>query len=172
MEGDCHYSIPHPRGINTVAFSPGGEYIASGSSDNQIYLWHVETGEPITQLTGHKGDINALSFSQDGQYLATGSSDLTVKLWNLSQLSSNPLPQHTFSPCSDWVRAVTFSSDNQQLIAATADGSLIIWDLSTLKIRQTLREHIKDINAIVMNPIRSLMATASRDTTIKIWIGD
>ncbi|WP_430541010.1 4-Cys prefix domain-containing protein [Roseofilum acuticapitatum] len=57
-------------------------------------------------------------------------------------------------------------------IAARADGSLRVWDLSPLKIRQTLREHIKDINAIVMNPIRSLMATASRDTTIKIWIGD
>jgi len=168
---DRPQSIPHPRSINTVAFSPEGTYIASGSSDNQIYLWNVETGELVAQLKGHQRDINAIAFSRDGQYLASGSSDRTVKLWNLSQLTTNPVPQHTFAPCSDWVRAVAFSSD-QQLVAASADGSLVIWDLSTLNIRQTLREHLKDINAIVISPTRPLMATGSRDTTIKIWIGD
>lgn len=170
-ESDRHQSIAHPRGINTVAFSPDGEIIASGSSDNQIYLWNLETGEPITQLKGHQRDINAIAFSGDG-YLASGSSDLTVKLWNLSSLSSTPSPQHTFQALSDWVRAVAFSSDCQQLIAGSADGSLIIWDLNPPQIRQTLREHLKDINAIAISPGRSLMATASRDTTIKIWIGD
>ncbi|MDJ1176311.1 WD40 repeat domain-containing serine/threonine-protein kinase [Roseofilum capinflatum] len=170
-ESDRHLSIPHPRGINTVAFSPDGKLIASGSSDNQIYLWHVETGEPITQLKGHQRDINAIAFSRDG-HLASGSSDLTVKLWNLSSLHTTPLPQHTFQPSSDWVRAVAFSSDSQQLMAGSADGSLTIWDLQMLQIRQTLREHFKDINAIAISPGRSLMATASRDTTIKIWIGD
>ncbi|MDB9517200.1 WD40 repeat domain-containing serine/threonine-protein kinase [Roseofilum reptotaenium CS-1145] len=172
IESDRHQSILHPRGINTVAFSPEGEYIASGSSGNQIYLWRVDTGELITQLNGHQGDINAIAFSRDSQYLASGSSDLTVKLWRLSQPSQNLSSQHTFLPSPDWVRAVTFSSDNQQLIAGSADGSLMIWDLNTLKIRQTLREHLKDINAIAISPRRSLMATASRDTTIKIWIGD
>jgi WD40 repeat protein len=65
-----------------VSFSPDGKTLATGSYDNTIKLWDVETGQQIRTLTGHNSYVTSVSFSSDGKTLATGSGDDTIKLWN------------------------------------------------------------------------------------------
>ena len=73
--------VGHSAGVYSVALSPDGQYLASGSYDNTAKLWHVETGE-CTRAMGHSNWVNSVTFSPDGQYLASGSGDNTVKLWS------------------------------------------------------------------------------------------
>jgi predicted NACHT family NTPase len=76
--------VGHSLGVNTVAFSPDGNTLASGSDDNTIILWDISTQQPIGEpLTGHSGSISSLAFSPDGKILVSGSSDDTVKLWDI-----------------------------------------------------------------------------------------
>ncbi|NCS20362.1 MAG: hypothetical protein GPJ15_10325 [Microcystis aeruginosa G11-06] len=56
--------------------------MASGSADNTIKLWNLETGKEIRTLKGHDNLVNSVSFSPDGKTLASGSVDKTIKLWN------------------------------------------------------------------------------------------
>jgi WD40 repeat protein len=65
-----------------VSFSPDGKTLASGSYDNTIKLWNVETGKEIRTLSGHNDSVISVSFSPDGKTLASGSDDKTIKLWN------------------------------------------------------------------------------------------
>ena len=51
---------------NTLAFSPDGKRLVSGSMDNSIRLWDVETGVEQAILSGHVADVNALAFATDG----------------------------------------------------------------------------------------------------------
>ena len=73
----------HLNDITSIAFSPNGLSIASGSVDETIRLWDVITTQHKITLTGHSSAIASLAFSPDGQILASGSFDSTVRLWEL-----------------------------------------------------------------------------------------
>ena len=74
----------HTNDAYSIAFSPDGKTIASGSADETIRLWDAHTGQHEATFTGHSGVIASLTFSPDGQILASGSFDGTIRLWELS----------------------------------------------------------------------------------------
>jgi len=69
----------HTAIVMSVAFSPDGRLLASGSNDMSIKLWQSHTLKLIHTLSGHSGGIRSVAFSLDGKLLASGSSDATVK---------------------------------------------------------------------------------------------
>jgi Trypsin-like peptidase domain/WD domain, G-beta repeat len=71
----------HSDYVFSVAFSPDGRTLASGSRDNTIKLWDVPSQRQIATLTGHSNYVFSVAFSPDGQTLASGSADKTIKLW-------------------------------------------------------------------------------------------
>ena len=58
----------HTESINSVAFTPNGFTIASGSDDNTIRLWDAHTGEHRQTLKGHTGCVSSVAFSSDETY--------------------------------------------------------------------------------------------------------
>ncbi len=73
----------HSQIVLSVTFSPDGKYLASGSRDNTVKLWSVESQKEVATLQGHTSDVNSVAFSPDGKYLASGSLDKTIKLWSI-----------------------------------------------------------------------------------------
>ncbi|MGB6294803.1 MAG: AAA-like domain-containing protein, partial [Rivularia sp. (in: cyanobacteria)] len=73
----------HQDTVSSVAFSPDGKTLATGSDDKTIKLWNPTTGKIISTLNGHQSGVRSVAFSPDGKTLATGSEDNTIKLWSL-----------------------------------------------------------------------------------------
>jgi WD40 repeat protein len=72
----------HSGWFRTVAFSPDGTRLASGSGDATVRLWSPTTGALLQTLQGHSGWVFTVAFSPDGTRLASGSEDATVRLWS------------------------------------------------------------------------------------------
>ena len=63
----------HSRCVSSVAFSPKGEFFASGSEDGTIGVWRVSSGERFKTLTANSSCVFRVVFLQNGEYLASGS---------------------------------------------------------------------------------------------------
>jgi WD40 repeat protein len=66
----------------SVAFSPNGKQVASGSKDKSVKLWNVGTGTCESTVTGHASLVSSVAFSADGRWVMSGSHDKTIRLWD------------------------------------------------------------------------------------------
>ena len=68
--------------VISVAFSPDGQSILSGSDDKTIKLWDKGSGKMLKSFEGHSNSVMSVAFSPDGQSILSGSCDKTIKLWD------------------------------------------------------------------------------------------
>ncbi|MCB0209822.1 MAG: hypothetical protein KDJ52_10845 [Anaerolineae bacterium] len=166
--GPTHSFAAHTNWVNSVAFSPDSQTLASGGADTNIILWDLSSSDPIsTTLLGHTDGVKSVAFSPDGQTLASGSADSNIILWDLS--SSDPisttLPGHT-----DWVNSVAFSPDGQTLASGGADNTIFLWDLSaTVPTGTVLTNTAGTVTSLAFSPDGQFLAAGNETRNILLW---
>jgi WD40 repeat protein len=102
---------------SSVAFSPDGSKIISGSDDKTIRVWDASTGiEMLPPLRGHDDWINSVAFSPDGSKIISGSDDKTIRVWDASTGIEMlpPLRGH-----DGLIYSVAFSPDGSKIISGS-----------------------------------------------------
>jgi len=115
----------HDRTVRSVAFSPNGEMIVSGSADSYLRLWNLN-GTMIGQpFRGHEDEVLAVAFSPNGEMIVSASEDKYLRLWNLEgNMIGLPFNGH-----SNAVKAVAFNRDSTTIASGSRDKTLCLWDL-------------------------------------------
>jgi WD40 repeat protein len=162
----------HKLQVSAVAFSPQEPLLASASFDRTIRLWNCKANEsqnqlknrPHQTLIGHARAVLTVAFSPDGQILATGSDDNTIKLW---EVNTGKLI-HTLSSHSWSVVTLAFSADGETLISGSWDKTIKLSKVNTTAEIATLSGHVDSVFTLAVSPV-ALIASGSRDKTIKLW---
>ncbi|MGC9528217.1 MAG: protein kinase domain-containing protein [Limnospira sp.] len=160
-----HTLAGHRDAVTSVAFSPDGKTLASGSQDLTIEIWKADAGKRWYTLTGHENWVTSVAFSPDGQTLASGSRDKTVEIWDLKKGKR----WYTLVGHGDVVEGVAFSPDGQTLASASRDKTVEIWDLKKGKRWYTLSGHGDRVYGVAFSPDGQTLASASRDQTVRLW---
>ncbi len=170
----------HVGRINSLAFSPSGAQLASGSSDMTVRLWNLRGhGKPVVVLKGHKAPVNSVTFSSDGKLLASsscdeGDTDTHADLGDHSILvfstsGRGTRPEYRLNAPTP-VCSVAFKPRSRTLAAGTDADTITFWDLATRKpVGLPLVGHTDVLNAIAFGPNGSMLASASRDHTVRLW---
>ena len=138
----------HADPVMSVAFSPDGQRLASGSNDQTVKIWDSATGKELFTLKGHAGWVTSAAFSPDGQRLASASWDQTVKIWD----SATGKELLALKGHADRVTSVAFSPNGQRLASGSNDQTVKIWDSATGKELCALKGHAGRVFGVAFSP--------------------
>jgi WD40 repeat protein len=160
----------HADTVNTVAFSPDGRTVATGSSDRTIRLWNVATRRQIGQPLTGRGTTGVVQvvFSPDGQTLASaGGFDHTVRLWDVRAHApiGQPIPAD-----DNYAYGVAFSPDGQTLATAGHNHQIALWDVRTHnEIGPAFHCPCKPVTSVAFDPHAPILASAGYDGAVQLW---
>lgn len=155
----------HTSYVLSLAFSPNGQLLASGSADKTIRVWNLESEQEICCCEGHRSGITSIAFAPNGTILASGSFDKTLCLWSVED--GKRLCELTGHK-SD-VLSVAFSPDGLTLASGDEEGGIYLWSVSEQKQIEHLRTHTREVNSLAFSPDGRFLASGSDDQTVRLW---
>ena len=157
----------HVLAARTVAFSPDGRAVATGSNDGRVKLWGVATGFCAATFTDHTAAISAITFAAK-DVIVSASYDGTVRAFDLRRYKNfrimvGPPPRRQFG-------CVAVDQAGDLIAAGCVDTfEVFVWSLRTGKILEILNGHKAAISEISFRPGRGTLATSSWDRTVRLW---
>ncbi|CAK9829846.1 Notchless protein homolog 1 [Anthophora retusa] len=160
----------HKEAVISVAFSPDGTCLASGSGDTTVRFWDIYTQTPYFTCEGHKHWVLCISWSPCGTKLASACKNGTILLWNpkTGKQIGKAMLGHKM-----WVTSLCWepfhkNTKCQYLVSASKDCDIRIWDVVRAQTVRTLSGHTKSVTCVKWGG-RGLIYSASQDRTIKVW---
>ena len=175
------HMLPHPREVYCADFFSGDdfdkdtEYVATTSHDLSLRLWHVSSGICI-HVIKHNHPVMAVDYVETGEMIATGTESGEVAIFD----AMTGIRMRTMKGHKQEIVAVKFLTDCNLLASASKDGSLRVWEvMSTKESVHKIGErsaalgygggHGKTVYSIDISNDGEMLATASRDHTVKLW---
>jgi WD40 repeat protein len=158
-------AIPSHHGkVKTIAWSPNGSRLVSGSFDRSLILWDVKTNKQVhTFMTAHNKGVISVAWSPDGRRLVSGCDDGMVIVWDAH--TGEPIGDPLTEPLADhaWVTSLLWSTNGRQLMRLDSAGKLVRWDVSWERIlngddlaRAVVRRRLRGVEHLTEPELRIL----------------
>jgi RNA polymerase sigma factor (sigma-70 family) len=171
-ERDRMPEVGHKDYVESLAFSPDGKILASGSYDRTIKVWERSTGKELRTIEGHgvgyighEGTIRSLAFSPDGKRLASASEDQSVRVWD----PGTGAETLKIEGDTGYVGSVSFSPDGKLLASACDDGKVRVFDAESGQETHSIDAHVGWAVSVAFAPDGKTLVSSGADKKVKIW---
>jgi hypothetical protein len=155
------YDQPEP--MSTLAFSPDGKLLCTGSLRGAIRLWDADSGKELGQLSGHTLYIDQVVFSPDGECLASVSHDGTARLWNLRSR------QEIWSVNVVFGVSLAISRDGRSLAASGTSETIGVWEIASGKERATFHSNSGCVGVLLFAADGKTLISGHQNGTAFCW---
>ncbi|MCP4919708.1 MAG: hypothetical protein GY913_22635 [Proteobacteria bacterium] len=157
-------TFDHGDGVWTLAFSPDGQRLATGSNDRLIRVFDVQTGNT---LLGEEmlGAVRALAWSPDGTRLAAGDTGRHVRLWSVAERLSRLFGSEAHNAA---VKALAWSPDSARVATAGEDAEVLLWSRDGEQ-QAVLEGHDDEVTCLAWRG--DTLLTGAADQTVRLSAG-
>jgi WD40 repeat protein len=163
----------HLSQVATVAWSPDGKRIASGSWDQTVQVWDATSGAQPFIYRGHTTNVNAVAWSpiRTSQSIASASGNSFFKGEHIVQLWNAATGGHilTYGGHTQPVRSVAWSPNGMSIASGSEDKTVQIWDASRGILMLAYSRHTGVVSSVTWSPDGKYIASASDDKTVQVW---
>jgi WD40 repeat protein/serine/threonine protein kinase len=161
--------LRHQAEVNSLAFSPGGEWIAGAGGDGTITVWNSRTGAEVRAFPAHAESVFSVAFHPDGRHLASTGAEGKVKVWDWATGQEKFAGLCGADHNRGTAYCVAFSPDGRRL-AAGNDGAVTIWDWETHQpALPPLQGHAQKGICVAFSPDGRRLASGSWSGDVMIW---
>jgi len=157
----------HERAVRSVAYSPDGRRLASGSADGTVRIWDMLTGEEtMPPLRSGDGAVHCVAFTHNGQHVVSGTAGSNLHIWNIQtgRAEMAPLRGH-----AGWVWALALSPDGRLIASGSEDKSVRLWNATTGQAVSVLTGHTGSVRAVAFTSDGYTLASGAEDYTVRLW---
>ena len=160
----------HPHYVNSISYSPDGNFLASAGSEKMVIVWRRNGNEfeKHQVLSGHEKTIDEVLFSPDGMYIASGGDDKQVIVWKRTK--DGFVQDQTLTNDTYWIDSLAFSPDGR-LLASGSSSKLTFWKLEkgVFSVYQEIKHSSGGIWSLEFSPDGRYIAGAISNGTVKVW---
>lgn len=158
----------HTAAVETVTYSKDGKYLATGSWDNTVRLYTIDTnGYPkfLRTIPGHFAAVTAIAFNFQNTLIATGSKDFTVRVYDL--VKGNLV--YAARDNKETISSLTFDPEGKFLFSSSYDGTIRAYDAVVFENNRTEKaiNYGTRINDIVLSSAKGSFIVASNKTSFE-----
>ena len=155
--------------VNAVDFNNDGTLLLSGSSDHNIKLWDVETGELLKTFSEHVTQTKDVIFTPDGKHAVSAENNYIVYWRNVveGQIGRKPFYGHTGT-----VNSIDMNQEMSKIISCSRDGTIKVWDVESGQMLQSINAHPDGVSDVEFNKSGNTIVSCGSDSSINLWDAD
>lgn len=157
----------HYFDVNSVAYSPDSQLIATGADDNKVKVWNASSGFCFVTFAEHTNSILAVHFLPGNNALLSASLDGTVRAWDLLRYRNF----RTFTtPSPTQFASLTADKSGEIVCAGSLDSfQIYVWSMKTSRLLDVLSGHEGPVHGLMFSPVQEMLASSSWDKSVRIW---